>query len=411
MEHSQQRPQQTRIKKPLATTEEGCAFTTTQENFQRALRVVGGVVGKNPSLPILSNVLIKSENGQLRLSATDLEVGITTWLAGKLRGQGALTVPYRTLAEYLQNLPGGPVELIIQRGSLAITARGPEPRSGEAYAVLQGETAENFPLIPHLAEGIEVTLPLPAAGRALEQVLYAMAADDTRPELAGFLLRAEGSTLLCAATDSYRLAEARLSLPTPVASPVSVIVPSRSAHELRRVLESAEGALLRIGESQLLLVTPTVQLVSRRTEGTYPDYAQVIPPRTPTTVVVERLELLRSIRAASVFSESIVSRVTLEVGSERVLVTAVTPELGETRNTLPAEVTGENLTIAFNARFLKDALQALTTVLVRIGVGGPTTPAVFREVAAEVSQKQTGAATAVSTSGIDVVALIMPIKT
>jgi len=205
MERSPRRqPQPVKERPPSAGTDAGCEFTTTQEHLVRTLRALGGVAGKNPALPILSNVLMKSEQGQLRMSTTDLEVGVTAWVPGKLRGAGALTIPLRPLTEYVQNLADGPVTLRLTPGALDVTGE-------RAHATFQGESAENFPLIPHISTGTELRLPT-AATQAFDAVLYAMATEETRPELAGVLLHAEGKTLTLAATDSYRLAEARLSL-------------------------------------------------------------------------------------------------------------------------------------------------------------------------------------------------------
>ena len=254
MNRSQLPPKVREKERTRVRTGEECEFTTTQEHLARALRVVSGVVGRNPALPILGNVLLKNEQGQLRLSTTDLEVGVTVWLAGRIRGEGAVTIPFRMLAEYLQHLPSGSVTLYLKPGALVITARETEGKPPKAaHAVLQGESAENFPLIPALEEGSEIPLPPRECGQGLERVLYAVATDDTRPELAGVLVRGEGTTLILAATDSYRLAEVRVSLPSALAQPLLVIIPSRAAQEIRRILETAEGATLRVGEGLSLI--------------------------------------------------------------------------------------------------------------------------------------------------------------
>lgn len=394
--HTMERPQQQRQLKEKETTTEACEFTTTQEYLARAVRALSGVAGRNPALPILSHVLLKREGNYLRFSTTDLEVGVSAWLAGKLRGDGALTVPLRSFAEYVQNLPDSPVTLSLRRGALTITAKG-------AHGVFQGDTAENFPLIPHLEEGLTLSLEPATTSRALDAVLYAVAADDTRPELAGVYLRAEMNRLTLAATDSYRLAEAEVNLMSPVAEAVTLILPSRGAQEIRRALEGAESATLRIGENQVLLVTPALHVVSRRVEGTYPEYTQIIPQKQPTALTVERGSLLRAIRAAAVFSGNTVSRVTLEAGADQLRVAATTPEVGNTETELPAEVQGAGGTVAFNERFLRDALSALPTARVAVGLGSSTTPAVFRPVADAEGAKDA--------SVPKLLALVMPIKT
>ncbi len=392
MERPQQQQQQTVVHTPPGTP---CEFTTTQEHLGRALRSLSGVAGRNPVLPILNNVLLKPERGQLRLSTTDLEVGVSVWLPGKLRGESALTVPLKPFAEYVQNLPSGPVALVLNGGALLVTAT-------KARATFQGETAENFPLLPHLDNGNVITLSPGSVQQALDAVLYAVATDDTRPELAGVFCHGEDSTLTLAATDSYRLSESRLPLPVPLATPLSVILPGRAAAEFRRALDGAAEAELRVGENQVLLVTPAIHVVSRRVDGTYPDYAQIIPQKQPTTVEIERSALLRAIRAAAVFSGTAVSRVTFEAGADRLRISAMTPEVGNTETDLPAEVQGESVTIAFNERFLRDALSALPGERIVVGLGTSATPAVFRPVSAGADAKTSSAPTTL--------ALVMPIK-
>lgn len=394
MARPQQPQQPVKEHRDVRTVERACVFTTTEEHLARALRLVGGVAGKNPALPVLGHVLLKGEQNQLRLSTTDLEVGVTLWLPGKLRGEGALTVPLRPLAEYMQHLPEGAVTLSIEHGTLTVDAE-------RAHAVFQGEAAENFPLIPHLATGDDAALPPHNTRSALDAVLYAVASDDTRPELAGVLLRGEESILTVAATDSYRLAEARVPLPAALPSPFSVILPRRAAQEIQRALEGAESATLRLNEGQILLLTPTLHVVSRRVEGTYPDYAQIFPKKQPTTLEVDRVSLLRAIRASAVFGGSTASRVVLDVGSDTLRVAATTPEMGETETRLPADVDGAPTTIAFNERFLQDALSTFGASRVRIHLGSSATPAVFQPA----SQVATEAPDAVR-----VLALVMPIK-
>lgn len=392
----QQQPQVRSTEKPTTVVGEVCEFTTTQEHLTKALRSLSGVAGRNPALPILNNVLLKRDENQLRLSTTDLEVGVTAWLPGKLRGNAALTIPLRSLTEYVQNLPIGPVALRVASGALTITTQG-------THAVFQGESAENFPLIPHFESGTTLTLPPKELASAFDSILYAAATDDTRPELAGAFLSCDGQTLTLATTDSYRLAETQLPLPN--SSSVSVIIPARAAQESRRALDGATEAQLRVGRGQLLFLTPTLHVISRQVEGTYPDYQSIIPSKQPTTIKADRVSLLRAIRAAAVFSGNTVSRVTLEVTDDKLRVSATTPEVGETETELAAEVSGQPVAIAFNERFLREALGALSSERVMVGLGSSATPAVFYPMASERVKGKKGEAS------VSVRSLIMPIKT
>lgn len=365
-------------------------FSSTKERLQKALRSVSGVAGRNPTLPVLRNILLQGEQGRLRITTTDLEVGIVTWIIGKQENdEVSVTIPLKQLLEYVQNLPNDHVHLTLDTTHLTISCGG-------ARASFQGESAENFPLIPTVEEGIQITLPAEDVARALDRTLYAAATDDTRPELAGVLLAASKDVLILAATDSYRLSESRVHLSHPLKEDLRAIVPLRAAHELRRVLEGEKEATLLIGESQLRVETSGTHLVSRRIEGTYPDYAQIIPQHPSTTVSLLRHNLTRAVRGAGVFSSGDTSSILLEATTTGLRVTAATQELGDTMTDVPAEVQGEPVSIHFNPRFLLDALATLPSERITLGLTNPATPALVRPEGTEREQ---------------MLGLVMPIKT
>jgi len=363
-------------------------FICTKEHFQKALRGVSGVAGRNPALPILRHVLLKVERGKLRLAATDLEVGVLTWVGGKMEEEGMTTTPLKQLTEYVANLPSDHIHLSTIKETLTVMC-------GPARASFQGETAENFPLIPTMSEGIHFSILAPEFTSALDGTLYAATLDDTRPELSGLLLHGKGTVLTIAATDSYRLAESHVNLPNPLSKDFRVILPIRAAHELRRALEGEESASFTIGDGQVLVETPTTHLISRLINGTYPDYTQILPQESPVAVSLLRHDLLRAIRAAGVFTSGEANSVLLETAPTALRVTATAQELGETVTDVPAEVHGGTVSIHFNHRFLLDALQALPSERVRLGLTNASIPAVFSP---EGKERNT-------------LALVMPIKT
>ncbi len=364
-------------------------FVCTKEHLQNAIRGVSGIAGRNPVLPILRHVLLKSERGKLRLAATDLEVGVLTWVPGRVEEEeGALATPVKPLGEYVANLPSDHVHLAIQKGTLTITC-------GSTRASFQGESAENFPLIPTVRGDITVTLPARALISALEETTYAAATDDTRPELAGVLFQGSGTELTLAATDSYRLAEAHVTLPETLIKGFRIIVPVRAANELRRALDGEEGATLTIGEGQMRVETPTTHLISRLLDGTYPDYAQIIPATPGVSVSLLRQDLLRAIRGAGIFSSGDARSIVLETAATALRVAATAQELGETLTEVPAEVHGAGVSIHFNHRFLLDALSSLSGERIQVGLTSSSVPVLLRPV---------------GTSG-RTLALVMPIKT
>ncbi len=364
-------------------------FTCTKEHLQKALRSISGIAGRNQALQVLRHTLLKVERGKLCLSATDLEVGILTLVAGKVENEeGMLAVPAKQLLEYVANLPSDHVGLSLNQGTLDIMC-------GSAHATFQGETAENFPLIPIVREGIQFTIPASQFLLALDETTYAAAGDTTRPELAGVLLVGEGKTLTLAATDSYRLAESRVSLTESLDHPVRIILPLRASQELRRVMEGETDVTLILSAGQALFETPSTTLVSRLIGGSYPDYTQIIPVKSPTTISLMRQDLLRAVRAASVFTTGETRSVLLTTAPTSLRVTATAQEIGETMTAVPADVHGEQTTIQFNHRFLLDALEALSGERVQIDLATAAAPVLFRPEGKDVRT----------------LALVMPIKT
>lgn len=346
-------------------------FTCTKEHLIKALKSVGGIAGRNPALPILRNVLLQTERGRMKFSATDLEVGVSTWITGRVEGEGEITIPVKQLSEYVQNLPNEHVNLEADKSGLKITC-------GSAHASFQGEAAENFPLIPAVSEGKKIKISVGALVGCLDRVTYCAAVDDNRPELSGIYLTGKGNILTMAATDSYRLAEAQVETSEEISADFQVILPLRAAQEVKRALgEGEEIVQIILGEGQAMFESPSTLLVSRLIDGNYPDYKQIIPDKSSVTCALLRVDLLRALRGASVFSYGEVNSVILETAEAGVKITATAQEIGETISEVPAEITGENVKINFNPRFLIDALNGIKSERIRMGLTNASVPAVF----------------------------------
>jgi len=345
-------------------------FTCTKEHLIRALKSVSGIAGRNPTLPILRNVLLKTERGRLKFSATDLDVGVSTWITGRVDNEGAITIPVKQLTEYVQNLPNEHVSLETDKGGLSIVC-------GSAHASFQGEVAENFPLIPVVTGENKFTVSASKLAEALDRVIYAAASDDTRPELSGIFCTGKENILTLVATDSYRLAEVQLQINENLTNEFKVIVPPRAAQEIKRILDGEEIVTVVLAQNQVLVETPNTSLVSRLIEGNYPDYKQIIPVKSDTVASVLRFDLLRALRGASVFSYGEVNSVLVEITDKVVRVTATAQEIGDTVSEIPAGVTGEIVKINFNPRFLIDALNGVPGERVRLGLTNPSIPALL----------------------------------
>jgi DNA polymerase-3 subunit beta len=362
-------------------------FTCTKEHLIKALKNVAGIAGRNPALPILRNVLLKTENGRLKFSVTDLEVGVSTWITGRVDGEGAITIPLKQLAEYVQNLPPEHINLETNDGAMFISC-------GSSRASFQGEAAENFPLIPTVSDGNKFTVSAVKLVQALDRVVYAAATDDTRPELSGILWFSKGNVLTLAATDSYRLAEVQLEINETLVNDFRVILPLRATQEIKRILDGEGVVTLILADGQVLIETAHTSLVSRLIEGNYPDYQQIIPAKSTTNASVLRFDLLRALRGASVFSYGEVNSVLVETTDKAVKITAVAQEMGETNSEVVADITGEATKISFNPRFLIDALNGVPGERVRFGLTNAGVPALL--IPEDPKEKT--------------VALVMPIK-
>lgn len=345
-------------------------FTCTQENLNRGLQAVGRVASRNVTLPVLNNVLIQASTGGVRLAATNLEVGVSCTIRGKVEIAGAFTANARLLADYVALLPKDRVEVALEGKTLKLTAPN-------AKTTMRGVPAEEFPLIPPVSRARLLRLPSPELKVAAQRVLFAAASDEARPEISGVLFTCDGQTLTLAATDSYRLAEQHLTL-GQAGPELKAILPHRALQELLRVL--GDGPVeIAFDENQVLFATDDLELTSRLIEGQYPDYRQIIPTESAVTLQAARDELVAAIRQASLFGKQGVYDVTLAFDGQKTLaVRAASAQAGEAEATLPVHGKGEPVTIVFNHRYLLDGLTSFSTDAVTLGLGTPASPGVLR---------------------------------
>lgn len=343
-------------------------FSCTQENLHHGLEVVARASGKNSALPILSNILIRAESTGVSLSATNLEIGMTCIVRGKVEAQGAFTVQGRLLNELIALLPSARVDVSLESGALVVS-------TDETNTTLKGMPAEEFPLIPTIERKNPISLDVGALKEAITQTIFAAANDTARPEIAGIFMKIEGSALTLVATDSYRLAERRVAIPE-VSEAQTAIVPARALMELLRILDGdAKQATLFLTNNQLLVQVDDIELVSRLIEGQYPDYEQIIPKEFQTNATLAVADLIRVVRATSLFCKTGINDVTLTLQtSGKIMVRAANTQVGEHQTSVDATVRGNESTIIFNYRFLLDGLASITTDQVRIDVTDSESP-------------------------------------
>ena len=348
--------------------------TCTQENLLQGLSLVGHITGKNVNLPILANVLIQAEGGQLKISTTNLEMAISVIVRGRVDEPGEYTVPAKLFQEYVSLLGEGKVEL-------NLTADGLEIKADGKVTNIKGIAATEFPLIPKLTKSGAYQIEAEALRQGLQQVGFAVSASDSRPELSGvacyFHSIGGKDSLMLAATDSYRLSERKLALVTGGnADAAKCIVPVRAVQEIARILASYKDDVAMpekidwtMSENQLAVSFGSVELVSRLIEGSFPDYRRIIPTQFRTHCRVKRTELMRAIRASSLFSRQGIYDVRLEMSTDgSLLVSSSDTGTGTHKATLRAVVEGESNKVTLNFKYVNDGLSAMDTDQVTLSV-------------------------------------------
>lgn len=353
-----------------------------QENLARGLQIVSRAVSSRSTLPVLANVLFRTEDAGLKLTATNLEIGITCWVPGKIDTDGAITVPARLITDLVNSLPSGDkVDLELQ-GATMLRIRS---SLGETH--IKGIDAEDFPAIPTAGDRPTSRIAQGVLRRALEETAFAAATDEARPILTGVLARFEGATVTLAAADNYRIAVKTVPLLDPVEDK-SIVVPARSLTELSRVLADSDmpvDIVLAPARNQILFHLESIDLVSRLIDGQFPNYQTVLPKGHATRAVMDRDDLLTAVKLAALIAGTSANIVKLQVGGAEGdagtgLTVTANAEVGDNEGRVEASVEGDGTTIAFNARYLTDVLQNVDAEQFALELNGPLSPGVFRPI-------------------------------
>jgi DNA polymerase-3 subunit beta len=355
-----------------------------QENLSKGLSIVGRAVAVRSTLPQTSHVLIATDNGRVKLAATNLEIAITSWIGAKVEEEGAITVPARLLGDFVNSLPNERIEM-----SLAPRAKQLRIVCARNEATVAGMDASDFPPIPAIREGVSLTIDPVSLRTAINQVEFAAASDDTRPVLTGIHFLREKRDLTLAAADGFRLAVHTLSLEKEASERSEVIIPARAMREVNRLLADEEEPIemtINTSRSQVLFRLKNVELVAQLIQGTFPNYSQLIPQSRTCRAVVDLAEFLRETRTAAIFARdgSGIIRIQVTPGEElspgKLIISARAEELGDNRGEIDASVDGEASKIAFNSKYLQEVLQVLDCSQVALETSGPSSPGVLRPV-------------------------------
>lgn len=339
------------------------------DKFKKGLNAVDRIVASKNTLPILNNVLIKTEENQVVLSATDLEIGINYYLGGKIEGEGSITVPGRVLSSFVNSLDEEKILLETSDGILFA-------KTDKSEANINGMPADDFPIIPKVIGREILEIDGNVLKTALSQVVFSASYDESRPVLTGVYFIIGDGILKLVATDSYRLAEKTINLPT--ADKAEFIVPAKTVHELVRILSGGEKVKIVVSENQVMFLLPDMDLTSRIIEGEYPNYEQIVPKTFKTQTKVGTAELANTIKTANFFARENANNVKMTFHKDHILVEATSSQLGNFKSQIPCEMLGEENEISFNAKYLLDALGGVDTGKVNLEIIGKLNPGVIR---------------------------------
>jgi DNA polymerase-3 subunit beta len=359
-----------------------------QENLARGLSVVGRAVAPRSNLPVLQNILLATDEGRLKLAATNLEIGITSWIGAMVEDEGGITVPARLLTDFVNQLPSERIDMDLSVRTLMLNLK-----CARYDTNIKGIDASEFPPLPEPAEDGATYVEGATLRKMINQVVFAAATDDSRPTLTGVHLRFDGDRLTMAATDGFRLALRSTRLGEEVPEKREIIVPSRALTEVSRIIGimpdgDKQFVAITVSENnnQVLFHLPDVEVVSQLIDANYPNYEAIVPRDVNTRTVVDTSTLLRALRLASLFARDNNQLVRLQITPNpdelpgTLTVTASSKESGDNVADLDAIIDGGDAEIAFNARYLIDVLSTIDEPQVALETTKPSAPGVLRPV-------------------------------
>ncbi len=347
-------------------------LTVTQENFARALSAVGRVASTKTQLPILSNILLRTDGNRLLVAATNLEIATTQYIGAKIAKPGAITVPARLISEFVSSLPKDTIELKVVGENIHIT-------SGKYHSIINGVVADDFPELPTINEDNSVTYSINVEEfkQAVSQTIITSSSDSTRPVLTGVYWHSHEGWIYLAATDGYRLSERRL---VETKSEVAAIIPTQSLQEvLRTIVDDSETIDVLFDESQVRFRINEAEVISRLVDGNFPDYRQLIPAKSDINVTMNKQDFVRVTKVAGLFARESGGSVTVTVDSDKKTVSlhSIASELGENTSELDANVQGDGQ-VTLNSRYLAEALSVVDAETIAFSFSGKLSPCILK---------------------------------
>ncbi len=349
-------------------------LTVTQENFARALSAVGRVASTKTQLPILSNILLRTDGNRLLIAATNLEMATTQYIGAKITKPGSITVPARLISEFVSSLPKESIELKVVNNNIHLV-------SGNYSSVINGVIADDFPELPTINEksSISYSINVDDFKQAISQTIITASSDSTRPVLTGVYWHSHDGQLYLAATDGYRLSERRLVETT---SEVSAIIPVQTLQEvLRTIVDDSDTVDVLFDETQVRFRINEAEIISRLIDGNFPDYRQLIPKSSDITAILDKQEFVRVTKIAGLFARESGGSVTLTVDADKKTASlhSIASEMGENTSELTGDIKGSGQ-VTLNSRYLSESLSVIDDDTLEFSFSGKLSPCILKSV-------------------------------
>jgi DNA polymerase-3 subunit beta len=349
-----------------------------KEELQKGIQIVQNIISPKSVLPILSNILIETQKNKVRLTSTDLDIGISILLDAEIQEQGAITLPAKRLSDIVRELQDGEVSLHVKKNNLVYI------RLESCEFKLNGLPKEEFPKLPEFKDKEVVELEQVILKEMLQLTSFAVSHEETRYVLNGLLVdlkkhpHKEKAVLKLVATDGRRLALTEKELDMQTKKEIKIIIPYKTIVELQRNLKDDGKILVIITANQVFFELDNVTIISRLIEGEFPDYTRVVPPPVEHKIKIDKQQFLQAIRRASLLSTPDSLAIRLEIARNKLTITKSTPDIGESREEIAVEYGGKDVIIGFNPAYVIDVLRNLPGAFVEFELTEPERPGVIR---------------------------------
>ncbi len=347
-------------------------FTSDKNTLLSGLQTVQNIITPKTTLPILANILLETQNNGIKLTATDLDIGISCVIPVDIQEQGAIALPSKKLSEIIKELPSTNIAVTVKKNNLVVI------ETEQCHFKIVGLPKEDFPKLPEFTDKEVIKIEQSILQEILKLTSFAVSYDETRYILNGILFQINKNNLVVAATDGKRLAVAEKKIKQSIEKNICIIIPIKTIHELSRNLKNEGDVSLILGNNQALFDVGGVIIISRLIEGEFPDYSQVIPSVSEIKMKAAREQLLLAIKRAALLSTPDYQAVKLELFRNKLVVSKSTPDVGESREELAVEYQGKEMAIGFNPNYLIDVLKNLQEEKIEIEFTDSEKPCVMR---------------------------------